>query len=416
MTRNDRLPDPKQVLEAWKKTTSLSNTHQFKVKTITPLYGGGVVAGEVDMEMPVRASSIRGQLRFWWRLLYGKGLASEELFKKETALWGGISSTEPTASRVAVRVKQVSRPKTQQAFSYPKNPDGTYKQSAKAANGLSAYALFPAQGQLTKDKRDFEVKPAEVADAGIGFSLEVDCPEALWPEVEQCLRWWASFGGLGARTRRGLGAVEVVGLKPVSAEEVAGQGGRLLLSEPFPDAQRAWNRAINRLKDFRQGENTGRNPGKEPNRPGRSRWPEPDNIRRLTRKHDSNHAPEHPVKDYWPRAAFGLPIVFHFQSGQDPADTNLEPHGDHERMASPLILRPYPLGNGKYAAAALLLPGWEKALKTDLELKDTNHRMLQTWPGNPAKRQDTANKIKPMQGRGDDPLSAFMTFFAQGGH
>jgi CRISPR-associated protein Cmr1 len=390
MTRNDTLPDPKQVLEAWKKTTSLSKTHQFKAKTITPLFGGGVVAGEVDMEMPVRASSIRGQLRFWWRLLNGKGLSSPELFKKETALWGGISSTTPTASRVAVRVH------LEKAMGLNDRIEST-----KAG---SAYALFPA-----RDKDSMLLKP------GIQFNLRIDCPDERWQEVKETLRWWITFGGIGSRARRGLGAIEATGLTPVSAEEVETQGGRLLLSGSFLNAQEAWYRAIDRLKDFRQGENTGRNPGKQPNRPGRSRWPEPDNIRRLTRKHDSNHAPEHQVQDYWPRAAFGLPIVFHFQSKRDPDETNLEPHGDHDRMASPLILRPYSLGENKYAAAALLLPGWENALKTDLELKGTNHKMLQAWPGSPAKRQDTANKIKPMQGRGDDPLSAFMTFFAQGG-
>jgi CRISPR/Cas system CMR-associated protein Cmr1 (group 7 of RAMP superfamily) len=36
---------------------------------ITPLYGGGVKAHTIDESMPIRVSSIRGQLRFWWRLL-----------------------------------------------------------------------------------------------------------------------------------------------------------------------------------------------------------------------------------------------------------------------------------------------------------------------------------------------------------
>ena len=36
----------------------------YTIKLITPMYGGGVVAGVVDEEMPVRATSIRGHLRF----------------------------------------------------------------------------------------------------------------------------------------------------------------------------------------------------------------------------------------------------------------------------------------------------------------------------------------------------------------
>lgn len=36
---------------------------------VTPLHGGGVVARESDDKLPVRVTAIRGQLRFWWRLL-----------------------------------------------------------------------------------------------------------------------------------------------------------------------------------------------------------------------------------------------------------------------------------------------------------------------------------------------------------
>lgn len=33
------------------------------------MYGGGVDAATVDLKMPIRVSAIKGQLRFWWRLL-----------------------------------------------------------------------------------------------------------------------------------------------------------------------------------------------------------------------------------------------------------------------------------------------------------------------------------------------------------
>ena len=90
----------------------------------------------------------------------------------------------------------------------------------------------------------------------------------------------------------------------------------------------------------------GRNQGLG-NRPGRSRWPEADTIRRATNTHAPMHKPEHPVDGFYPRAAFGLPLVFHFKDknegdprGQDSDSLVLNPEG-HDRMASPLILRPY---------------------------------------------------------------------------
>ncbi len=42
------------------------NSETYQVKVITPIYGGGVKAGEPDKDMPIRASAIRGQLRYWW--------------------------------------------------------------------------------------------------------------------------------------------------------------------------------------------------------------------------------------------------------------------------------------------------------------------------------------------------------------
>ncbi|MBU0500880.1 MAG: type III-B CRISPR module RAMP protein Cmr1 [Gammaproteobacteria bacterium] len=416
MTRNNLAYDP-SLRSVWDEEKQLaSKPRTYQGKTLTPLYGGGVVAGVVDKEMPVRSSGIRGQLRFWWRLLYGKGLTSQECFARERALWGGIGDDGPAASSVRVRVRATKSPKLQPAFKYAKNSNGEYKASPEVAKDLPAYALFPAQGELDKtDKRVIAKQPSEITEPGIEFSLEIDCPPERWTEVETALRWWASFGGLGARTRRGLGAVELEGINPISREEVEKAGGRLELMGGQLRAQEAWNQAINRLKSFRQGEGVGRNNGQQSNHPGRSRWPEPDMIRRLSSKH-RKHPPVHPVEGLYPRAAFGLPIIFHFKPGAgDPSDHCLEPSGEYDRMASPLILRPYPLGNRNYAAAALLIPGWESALKTKLKVKNTRHDRLTTWPKENNKRQDAAGKILPMKGLGDDPLSAFMAFFAQGG-
>ena len=43
--------------------------HTLECELVTPMYGGGVDAATVDLKMPIRVSAIKGQLRFWWRLL-----------------------------------------------------------------------------------------------------------------------------------------------------------------------------------------------------------------------------------------------------------------------------------------------------------------------------------------------------------
>lgn len=418
MRREPRSEPAGDLVQAWEagKAETATPWRPYQGQTLTPLYGGGVKAGEVDKELPVRASAIRGQLRFWWRLLQPR-MPAPVLFAEETALWGGIGGEGPTASRVRVRVRHTSAVTLAPAFVYEKRLDGTYPTAPKVGVGMNAYALFPAQGKRHEANHHLiEQAPGELAKPGITFTLEVACPADRWPEVETALRWWASFGGLGARTRRGLGAVEFADLPPVTAAEVTQAGGRLVLRKARDNAVGAWQEAVERLRAFRQGEGVGRNPGKEHNRPGRSRWPEPDMIRRLTNRWDGDHAPSHPVRDLYPRAAFGLPIVFHFQSAKDPEQLILEPHDEaYDRLASPLVLRPYRSGPGKYQPAALLIPGWEQALATDLRFKGTPHQMLTTWPGQGAQGAEQARQIPPLaqQAPASDPLSAFLAFFVK---
>ena len=43
----------------------------YEIELITPMYGGGVVAGVNEQDRPVRVPSVRGNLRFWWRATRG---------------------------------------------------------------------------------------------------------------------------------------------------------------------------------------------------------------------------------------------------------------------------------------------------------------------------------------------------------
>ncbi|WP_374488959.1 type III-B CRISPR module RAMP protein Cmr1 [Zoogloea sp.] len=400
--------------------TDAKSWKTYPCTLVTPMYGGGVKAGVVDEAMPIRASAIRGQLRFWWRLLaiHRDGMSPQAAREREFAVWGGLG-TPPTASRVWVQVHMTTPlpVKAEPWAAFEPSPRGgwntlpTPQEWAKGAD----YALFPGQGKKPglRDSAD----PASLLRPGVQWSLKlaVSSPTGdagkladLAQEekrVHDALRWWACFGGVGARTRRGLGAVKVDGLEPVTASEVKACGCSLTLaSTGGNDASQSWVWGISRLKDFRQGKNLGRNPGAG-NRPGRSRWPEPDAIRRYTGCNSSLHAPEHKAGNLFPRAAFGLPIIFHFKDERegDPSDFSLNPV-HKERMASPLILRPY-LQNGKWFPAALLLPT-DHLNSLCLTLPDRSVTGPGAW-WQPAK----AALVPPMVSRGTDALSAFLKYF-----
>ena len=385
--------------------------HTYSCTLVTPMYGGGVVAGEVDEDMPVRAGAIRGQLRFWWRLLARQkyGISDTTCLREaEFALWGGVED-KAQASKVWLRVSPID-----------KREDGNPPQKKpcmenwRAYSDYARYALFPLE-------RTDKALAKEGWMWKLNIGLDASLTATQTEQVQEALRWWACFGGLGARTRRGLGAVRVEGLKPVSEKEVAAIGGRLVLGKTGQaDALKAWQQGIGKLRDFRQKEGLGRNPGQS-GRPGRSCWPEPDAIRRLAKthysNHASNHAPEHKAGNVFPRAAFGLPIIFDFGKTAkqgDPEKFTLKaykPGGSltdlSERMGSPVLIRPYHTA-GKWYAAALLLPcGHIKAMS--LSMPDGSIAKPEEWW-----QPEKAWVIKPMQGLGNvsDALEAFLAYFA----
>ncbi len=372
----------------------------------TPMYGGGVTPGKVDPELPIRPSALRGQLRFWWRLLYGRDRPSTEVFQTESGLWGGISSNRPRASRVTlqVRAERVEPKRLRTKGDIQDFPD---------------YVLICKPGDNPK-----------LLDAGYPFDLTLRFHPTTQPEqrtqVVEALRWWASFGGVGARTRRGLGAVHVTSndteLRPVSCRVVKAHGGRVVVGRVTSKAINArgavaaWKEAINTLKHFRQGPNLGRNPGSGAKRPGRSRWPELGTIRRRTGQQAPGHELQHPVDGFYPRAAFGLPIVFHFKDRDTPKGLTLVPKNpcsgdkDLDRMASPLIVRPY-FDSAGCRPLARLLPGWEQCISVLVGLDADS--ASPAWPSSLEERQRLAERIKPMRGKGNDALSAFMAYFAE---
>jgi len=413
-----RQPNPDIQVEAarsaWDAASQPPATQEVikvRCELVTPMYGGGVMPGEVDCALPIRPTALRGHLRFWWRLLRctGNGGAfkdePEALFRAEMALWGGISGRGPHASKVTARIE---------AEAVGPEHLVAWKSNGQVGPSVPAYALV-----LERNDNPQLLKAGYAFELALRFTTEVTSEQR--DEVIEALRWWASFGGVGARTRRGLGSVRVtsdtVELKPVSEREVGERGGWLSAGHPAESVTAAWCYAVEILRQFRQGKNVGRNPGRGGS-PGRSRWPEADTIRRLSGNAAHGHDPTHPVENAYPRAVFGLPIVFHFKDNGDPPDHTLVPcvpgnENNQNRMASPLILRPWFDGQ-RWRPAALLLPGWEERVSVPVGIQRENNFVSKgkpAWPENLDERDRLATQVEPMKGRGEDALTAFMCFF-----
>lgn len=370
-------PNGARVL-TWERTYTL----------ITPLFGGGVEPREADPVSVVRATEVRGQLRFWWRALRGwqaKG-SLEELRNLESALFG--SAGEGGASPLAVEVEVLER--------------GEDVEVAQYGRAVQWYLGFPlrSEGGWAPVRK------------GVAFRLRLRFPERvkslnLAEELEAALWAWETFGGIGARTRRGFGALLREGASPPTEEEIREGLGRYAREEGWPYGvshltpqslvrvvSLSWKELAERYQAFRQARPRGNSRS-----PGRSLWPEPDEIRRLTGRHAPTHPPRHPVRKF-PRAHFGLPIIFHFKDRGDPPDTTLK-LPEAERRASPLLFRP--LGKEQRPCVVAVLEG-DRFPEEKLLLEDRNER---TWEVDPRLTPEEAGQISPLRGQ-VDPVRAFV--------
>ncbi len=281
--------------------------------------------------------------------------------------------------------------------------EGQEKDISKYGPVVQFYLGFP----LREGKAWGKVKE------GVAFRLRLRFPQRVGDlevaeELEAALWAWETFGGIGARTRRGFGAILREGSRPPGEEAIreglahySREGGwpegvpHLTPKSLVRVVRLSWGEVAERYQAFRQARSGG-----SPKSPGRSSWPEPDEIRRLTQKYLPTHAPRHPVRKF-PRAHFGLPIIFHFRDKGDPPDTTLKlPQA--ERRASPLLFRP--LGERLSLVAVLEGPRFpEKRLLLTFK----GPRNKNAWEVDPWLTPQEATKIEVLRGE-TDPLRAFV--------
>jgi CRISPR-associated protein Cmr1 len=393
-----------------------------RYKLITPLFGGGVEAHKADPITVIRGASVRGQLRFWWRATRGGQFngSLEKMREAEQAIWGsaakkGDEKSGPSAVIVDVRI--LNRGKPLRAEDRKGNP----LRNIGEPNSIYSYVAFPLRDSSEA-----------VVLQDVEFELTVRYPVEVQNEVQAALWAWESFGGLGARTRRGFGAVQLTHINnkevqlPNSSriQEHINNGLKQhfvtgawyrgiphlapnsIVSVPASKSsnpQQTWRFLFDKMKEFRQSRYPDRN-----NRPyGRRKWPEPDTIRRLTRDHSPAHQPRHPVDGKFPRAQFGLPIIFKFKDEDerngDPSASTLKPKGS-ERWASPLILRPVVCSDG-YIGLAIRLASRLDDVDGGVVLENGVNNYKAEWKLD----GKDANQIEPLSGK-TDVLQAFLEY------
>lgn len=359
----------------------------YEIAVVTPLFGGGPAPGTNDPVTLIRGPSIRGQLRFWWRAARGAAFADvAALRRREGEIWGTAEAASPVTLWVSDEHRGPCRNWAE--YEQDRKRGGVNSTPSPVDRNYNAYALFPFQGkaEIKQGLRTVAEQPAMMTQSA-SFRLHLRWPATpdVTPDVEAAIWAWVNFGGLGARTRRGCGTLYCRDFAPTASDmnnlaawytsclekygvnttaesrpwPVLGKKPPLLLHRRGVSLSppQAWCHVINTLQDFRQG-NVGR--GGSGKRAGRSFWPEADSLRRITGQSLPTHKCATTTEENaFPRAEFGLPIIFHFKDSdernpqKEPADCLLLPSEENGRMASPLILKA--LACGSNAALPMIL-------------------------------------------------------------
>lgn len=382
-------------------------------RLLTPLFGGGVNVQRADPVTVVRATEVRGQLRFWWRAARAGGMHLDEMRRRESEIFGSASEGGLRPSALVVEVECLAVGKEESPY-LPVQVGGksVLKVDPKVAPG---YLAFPLQttGQPLK--------------VGVRFRLRLRFPPDLAEEVVAALWAWERFGGVGSRTRRGFGAVQreqdvpgdagaaaalMAGCHVPDADTLRREWERYVRPGPPPQGvpglsgarwrvlDRSWREVAQEYRRFRQYRSGGTG-----GRAGRSLWPESTAVRAIRAARPGRGAqrePERPAERSsdapvlkFPRAQFGLPIVMHFREERH-LDTEVIPaRPDLKRLASPLVFRP--LSERQTVVLILNAP---RVPPGGVRLKDGPQVEVELTAKD-------ASKIPPLRGN-VDPLLAFL--------
>ena len=153
-------------------------TITFECEVITPMF----LAGADGIVSELRAPSIKGALRFWWRAMNGH-LSLDNMKKEEGEIFGSTSQR----SKVIIRANMNEKEEGQ-----------LQKSDALSGRDYLMYSVFPPMNT----KEAFLTGKFEVHLCSNDVSMLKNCAYCFW--------LLSNFGGLGTRSRRGSGKFVII--------------------------------------------------------------------------------------------------------------------------------------------------------------------------------------------------------------
>lgn len=160
----------------------------FECKSITPIYMTGA-----SQNLELRAPSIKGLMRFWWRALQGEENI-KTLREKETKIFGGTGE-EGGRSSFSIRLNNIHNIDTQNYRPLPHHQGGENCTHCKMINS-------------TNDRCRKGFSPPAMMEHNFIVILTCRCMPEFFSidQLKSLFMLTSILGGIGKRSRRGFGS------------------------------------------------------------------------------------------------------------------------------------------------------------------------------------------------------------------
>jgi CRISPR-associated protein Cmr6 len=205
---NEQTATLASVASTWKKATEPSK-HRAEFSTtlelVTPAFLAG--ANQQAEDCDLRPATLRGHLRWWWRTMHAGNLDVQTLRKLEAAIWGNTKSGG--AVRIVVTSHSAPRPLLFDHRVIADRNDLPLPPDRKTTRGLAyfSYGMNDAGRQryflapLHSWNLRIVARPLNLPD---GDRLTA---EDVLSHAKKALWLLSSYGGVGAKSRKGFGGL-----------------------------------------------------------------------------------------------------------------------------------------------------------------------------------------------------------------
>ena len=181
-------------------------------RVVTLMFCGGA---DPRQSAELRLPSFKGVLRFWWRALaWGRlGGNLDEIHKQEARLFG---SAEGGQSRVVMRLKGTPRPHTVDVGSVLGSDGGKAPHGAKSRMIVGPGARYLGYGVMGAFGRSAGKLDRPCLRASFNFTVRMRCRGLTAQDtkpLKQALVALGTFGGMGAKSRKGYGSLVLGSLR-----------------------------------------------------------------------------------------------------------------------------------------------------------------------------------------------------------